>query len=549
MRPRGVVIPTAMFLVLVLFGLITAIHLSVQQNYLVTRHSHGQTRARYLAKAAVAAMVAVLNADASVERLHEGEQNAKIVRTGDESELKSWVVPADVPDVLHVVGVGTTRDGYAERTEAVVRRSSAQGVLFVRLKANDRAITFYYTDGSPTGPGAAWTIVNPIPIELTDANGRVVNLRESRDDTADFVGKVRSSAADQQGNLYAAVARDKGDRVVRYNIKTQAWELLPDIPAQAYDRNGQMEVAVSTPAELSMLASDGQNRLYTVRPRDGADTVLMLDQNPTDGSKPRWRPLPVVMISGETNEVMGAMQDLAADSRGRLYARIPGRAEDTIVQYVPTDDYASGVWRSLLSPRKYCAVDKRSGTLEDIYFEKQVPADLSYLSVSPQGDLYAVYTQDGLDTVFRRRSSASSGDADWKLLSPPERVYYDLDGSVQREEGLVQRLRQSAVDANGRLYVRWDRKSRNKKVDSVFLYASPREAVLPNKSSLRETPELSLLPALERKRWESNGVGSPPAPTLHIGDEDKVVREVPDLIGGGRPNESGAPVYELVGSY
>lgn len=580
MRARGVVIPTAMFLVLVLFGLITAIHMSVQQNFRVTQHGHGQTRARYLAKAAVQSMVAALNSDASLERLHEGEQNAKVTHAADEAELRAWIVVSDVPGVLWVVGQGTTRDGYTERAQGVVRRFTSQGLLYARLKANDRAITFFSIDGaqaaSGQGSGGAgtapqWTMAQPIPTQLAEANGDLADLRENKDDKGDYVGKVRSSAADQQGGLYAVVARDKGDRIVRYDLATKQWTLLPNIPDEVYGRNGKPQTArPDDDVRLEQLASNGSNLLYAVRAHDGVDTVLVYNQNRNDASDASgppegWSLLPPVKVNGK--EAQGGLQELVADASGRLYARIPESDKDTVVQYDPVRAQRSAdhAWKTVNLPRTWLeeqmgeSVNWEGDELEawQAFFNVRLsepPPNLTYFSASPQGELYAVYSKDGIDTMFRGREKtkkgAGGGDTgvklNWKMLDPPRKSYYNLDGERVDDSGLSARLRQTAVDANGRLYVRNDRRAVHDKADALFVYPKPRELVVSASGEGTVNPDLSLLPALERKRWRRNN--GKDGPTVHEGELD-VVMEVPDLIGGGRPNDSGVPEYTVVDTY
>lgn len=568
MRRRGVVIPTAMFLVLVLFALITAIHMSVQRSFQVTKHGHGQTRARYLARAAVQSMVAALNADASVETAHKGEQNAKVVPAPDGSALKAWVVADEASDVLHVVGTSTTPDGYSDRAQAVVRRYKSKGLLYVRLKPNDHAVTFFWKDGAQpnhvaeTGNAnpSAWAMINPIPTRLADDADQIVDLRENRDDNGDFVSKVRGTAADHQGRLYVAVARDKGDRVVRYEGTTKQWTLLPDLPVEAYGENGNLQPRKG-PARLELMASDGNNLLYTVRSVDDVDTVLAFDH-----SSQTWRHLPAVR-ENDDGEARGNLQDLAADGRGHVYARKPQQGkEDLLLEFTPSDTDTSspteikGTWRSVRSPRTHFtkSADENSSGSDDgvtAYFTLGTPPNLDYLSASPQGDLYAVYSKDGLDTLFRspapkveRRDSRRT----WSMLAPPTRSYHDLSGERVDDDGLALRLRHTAFDARSQLYVRWDRNEEKKRPDALFVYENPNKAKVTidyddGGATSPVDPRLHLLPPMDRCRWKKQAGAD--GPEKYIGDPQKIVKEAPDLIGGGTPNDSGGAEYDIVGTY
>jgi hypothetical protein len=254
----------------------------------------------------------------------------------------------------------------------------------------------------------------------------------------------------------------------------------------------------------------------------------------------------------------GSAEDITADRKGNVYVRFPvDDHPDTIYMF----DVASSSWKYLPpAPRKYYVTDSfnfggeqfRFLSLEDAGYRK-FASNLVNLSADPDGILYARYSRDGLDTIFKftpgPKPAAWSRAGDyrnpwasdptivggtWLPLQPPPRIYYDRDGVKHVETISTRRvidpftglprmiytvgavagdLRRTSVDKRGGYLAQWPI---DNKPDTLFRFDI-------------KTRRWDVEKPIRQKRFRPNNSTK----ILEPVDDDKFVSEFKSLGGGG----------------
>lgn len=540
----GMVVPVALFVVLMLFSLVTAMHLLVRHNFQTTRWGHAKTQARFLAKAAVNRMLDKLNANAggSFENEHKSEQTA-VIEQAPGGTLREWVTDTNQANVILVMGRGTVDGGISETSgQTVLKKPLTNGTVFVRpwgaTVGAGRACTLFSISEDRLKSGNAtqddWTMVPAVPNELTDAAGKPYDNRRTEGEKADYANQVGSITADYQGNLFA-VRRRAGalnDHVLKYSTESQKWTPLPDVPPVYYTGKGEkVDDKVNIHPRLSDLASDGENRLFARWSRAGIDTVYALDMK--DGGA-QWQVLPPVpRYSVDSNgnpqersrvDFVGNLRDYTADPSGTLYARWPREGVDTVYACTPSSDGKYTEWSALPpAPRAYYQRRRNpeSGEMEVQLIEKdpKVAYNLTGLSVDRNGLVSAIFNRAGIDTVYQYDPSKKA----WNVLPcvPRDFVKNAEDAVVVEDEDAGStNLKQMATDSNNNVYATWRRYG----VDTIFRYDS-------------EARKYSMLPTIPRKYWKNKKAdnGDPVVEDLsNRHDNSGVMQNVMEIAGGGK---------------
>lgn len=534
---RGIVIPTALFAVLAIFALVTAIHLMVTQNFQVTRYGHVKTQARYLAHTACQIGLQQLNEDPTFEGNHRGE-GSRLVTPFPDGTAETWVEATTDPNVVLVRGRGTTETGFAAAMGLTVRKKQPLvGDVFARPTGSG-ATTFFSIGADRLASGTAapgdWQPLPPVPNVFYDRAGNVVDNRESASTHDDYARNVAWAAADNRGNLYAVHPRTSGDTVLKLSADTRTWGLLPAVPASYYKADGTLVERDATAHRLTDMASDGGNRLFVRYAREGIDTIFTLDQS---ASAPAWKPLPptpavVYDAHGKGRLVpdrfAGSLTSLASDSDGVLYARQPRDGVDTLYRI---DAAHGGAWEALpAAPRAYYA--RTAGGVQLIQDGANAAHNLKGLSVgSDDKALYAVFSRDGIDTLLKYELGAKQ----WSVLPAVPADYLRNARSDTYGSGAshaATNVVETAADGDSHLYVRWNREG----VDSLFGYDL-------------HTQTYRMLPAVPNQRWKPTG----PTPTLVDNTErsgnGRIQANIAEIAGGGRPDPAGRMRYVRTGSF
>ncbi|MBM3462531.1 MAG: hypothetical protein FJX76_10565 [Armatimonadetes bacterium] len=538
MSPRGLVLPTALFAVLCIYALITAVQLTVSQNYQVTRQGHDKTRARYLAHAACQLVLKGLNEDAGFEAAHKGF-DARLVTPMEGGRLESWVEPTDKTDVILVRGLGTLDNGASQPFGLTVRkRPIVAGRVYTRPGVSN-ATTFYGIAAERLTSGAAtpedWQPVPPVPNTYYDSKGNVVDGTSDESTRNDFTAFARWVAADTRGNLFAIRYReDRPDTVLKLDGTTQKWSLLPPVPNSRYSSAGTLIPTTTTASALTDLVSDGDNRLYVRNGKDGIDTVWTMDLSATT---PSWSALPPTPLHNVDrygnstpvpNRFVGNLRDFSAAPDGTLFARHSREGVDALYKY-------DGRW-SLLPPTPKTYYRRVRDPLTGQYMLEAVQSEdglaaynLKGLSSNRDSELYAVFSRDGIDTIYKYDGSK------WEVLPPAPAIFLQnaaletTGGTSTQGAGNVT---ESAVDGAGNLYVRWVREG----VDSLFMYSPDRGRYW-------------LVPPIPNRQWSKRG----PSPTLldysdRTGNQG-ILPNLYELTGGGKRDPAGRWRYTPKGTF
>ncbi len=587
---RGVAIPTALFIVLLLFGLVTAIQLLTTENLRVTRYGHAKTRASYRARSTADKILFALRYEgppannpvkddflkADDTPLPVSQLLATLKTCGPDNQIKVKLDDSfgraylrtspdpETPGLLLLTATGRDNEQSQQTVVAIEERPKIEGLLFARIGEGLAAqASTYYWYGPSTN---TWTKTRPVPhtyyqkkagpsdeVELKSGEAVSGNRKFARD--------VRYPAADDEGHLFAVMRRTGSkqiDTVVRYDVATDEWKLLHCVPRHCYKQDDAETASLITPAappRLKEMASNGSDVLYVRNIRaDRPDTIFAVDPRGANPQVNDWTTLPaarkfVYDRLGKRELKNGFVQnltDMGADKAGNLYARWPRESIDTIYRY----DRASGTWGTVAPPprrrwvlrridgrRQYELVNVTRGDGTELAAQ-----NMRYLQVSRKtGKLYAIFNREGIDTIYEGTITRNVGQpiaspdafkVAWNVLSPAPRQFYRQNGEELEENDplLVPNVRQSTLDSDGNLYLRWSREG----VDSLFGYDTENQRVTTLIDPLQPVlpAEIRLLAPPPNDYF--NRHNDPPAPALVSRPRDNALNIV-DLAGGGRP--------------
>ncbi|MBI3926121.1 MAG: hypothetical protein HY319_11310 [Armatimonadetes bacterium] len=466
-------IPTALFLVLVLFGLITAIQLQSTQNLKVTRQGHGRTQALFLARAV---------ADFSLQRLQtqggfydqvfekELELSPEALPSLGEipagAELTVTLAPSPTdPDLLYLTGLVSLPGIKAQEFTRVLVRRAVTGNVFAK-RGGDIGITIFIrpADTSEAGP-AQWTMLPPLPNRFYAKTGAGMVLQDKTLDgnpDNDFAAaqKVVGLAGDSKGNLYAIYKRDGPDTVFKLDTTAEPltpddWKPLPPVPDQYYKADGTLMVDTY------------------------ADQNTALD-SPVD---------PEVPLEGEdppevSAEAADRLKELATDGEDRLFARFARKDEAIDTLYMLDQDTTrnpGGKWVVLPpTPKSHYAMV--GGTIKLTTPWTTPPStglafNLKDLAADGNGNLFARFPRDDIDTIYKFEPGSDFKDPDnWKVMPEIPRLYYERvkDGGVPDLKPFsvngkyAQNLKGLSVNSRGELFAVYNREG----VDTLFGFHS-----------------------------------------------------------------------------
>lgn len=475
-------IVTALFVVMVLYAMVTITVGQAQMNQHLTREAHLKVQAHFLANAALQLFLKQLNETPGWEAAHVGEAQADepAFETG---QVKVWIDPIDT-ERLRVKARADVGGVVVTSTSVVKKRHPVDEMTFARKEINNNPDGIYRR----VGKNGLWENLPPPPATYwtgDPSSGYTPETATYGGGEPKYVDKLLEVEGDADGNLYGIWRRGPADEIVRFvqgeydptlppADQARAWHTLPPVPNIVYNSSGVGYDRGNRPDNLELLAV-GENALFVVNQRDGIDTIFRMDLaalNDADPTNDTWTTLPpmpkrIYKDDGTLKPVdgfAGSAKDITADRYGNVYVRFPvDDHPDTIFKY----DAAGGAWKYLPpAPKKYYVTDSFSILGDEYRFlvledagARKFASNLINLSADPDGILYARFKRDGLDTIFKFTPGAKpaawnrAGDfrnawyrdptiegGTWIPLQPPPRIYYDRDGNKHVESYSTRRV-------------------------------------------------------------------------------------------------------------
>ncbi|MGV8118593.1 MAG: hypothetical protein AB2L14_02405 [Candidatus Xenobiia bacterium LiM19] len=490
-RSSGVVILTALFLVLIIFALVVVIVSMVSQNISFTKYSHMKTKAYYLAKGGVNLALKAMIEDPDSKWDTNYTQSSPYESIEGKDKIQAWAsVSTTSADVLFLHGRGIIN--YASPARI------AQDFVVVLKKASTMPVT--YARRNTWGPdaiyrsegGGSWELITDVPprifwnnsFDRKDKTGEVDPTKSGN--VYKVVNTLRSLCSDNKGNLYGVWVRGGPNTLYRYN-QNDGWKAIKPPKHIFYTTKGERKEQSRPVPNLDELATDGENYLFARYSNPGAalrpDTIYRLDLNSMDTENPTWNVLPPAPKRYYKN-VEGAplvepdgyawnLSSLSCDKTGNLYARFNRYGIDTVYRFpdggldskeVSEKTWEPNDWQYLPAvPRVYYALkDEKYVEVDPVYSdgEPRYAGNIQNLAVTSDGTLYGRYNCLGADTLYRLEVGQKTADEikamkteDWKTVKPTARTYYN-DPTEEEVEGEDEDDIEEAIEEEGDLTVK-----------------------------------------------------------------------------------------------
>ncbi|MDQ7821206.1 MAG: hypothetical protein RDV48_00290 [Candidatus Eremiobacteraeota bacterium] len=483
-RDHGIAIPTALFVVMAIFFLVTATITLVNQNINFTRYTHLKTRAYFLAKGAANRFYKDLAETPSYESAHTGFANAATEQPSPDEQLLAWIEPhPTLSNILYIHGRGVMSPGspqaISQDYELIVNREINCDSITFAVRSLSGPDIIYYKQGS-----SDWVALDPFVKKMYDNNFTYEEATGAR--SGDYASNMRFACGDNKGNLYAVWGRSGPDTIYRYNFTTTppTCDAIKPPSLVTYNSLGEKKVYDRPVDSIDDMITDGKKNLYLRDSRSGVDTIYRLDlnsieSNPADAS---WSVLPPALIKyydyygalhwGTT--YAGNLTDIAASESGGLYARYARDGIDTLYRYKEYQVGAEtkGQWEVLDKvPYKYYRYE--SGKLNLYEPPRTYVGNVSCLSCSADGTLYGRYAREGVDTIYRFSGTRDPGYGNWRkvvkgtwdTIEPPTQDFYasltlppgEFDDGIDTDPDPPPRnnVGRTAIDGEGKLSMKF----------------------------------------------------------------------------------------------
>ncbi len=592
----GIILMTAIFLVLVIFALVVVTVSMVRQNIHFTRYSHLKTQAYFLAKGAVNLALKKMTDDSDSNWDTENTASNPFEISVGNGKLQAWVTQSPVPDVLYVHGRGIV-NRISQDYVVVVKKESVMPVIFAR-RNTPGPDPLYYQEG-----GGAWNLIEAVPPRIYWNNKfqKIDKFTGTAPTDSNYLYKIaphiKEMCSDNRGNLYGSWSKIGPDALYRYS-KENGWQPVKPPGKIFYNANGELQDKQSVPAQwLRDFATDGENYLFARYGKGGPDTIYRLDIKNLDTENPKWEVLPPAPCRYYQNKEGTPLKEpdgyannfssLCADKNGNLYARYNRDGLDTVYRFPEGLKEATKVgnvgqvgtsadWQ-WLPP-----IPKTYYRLENDQYVEYTPSDqyagnISALSTTPDGTLFGRFNKPGIDTLYRldvgQKTAAELYSTDWQTVKPANFSYYDENLEDPENEdppdsndddppedpddlkedkdafNANQNFKETTMDSDGLLYMR-----------SSVPYHPDSIRTFNNKSFIPgETPEYSILRPMLSQRYrfeeyvnnQNQTVKGFHWVTLERKNSDGVLckrREqvINEIAGGGKTGAAGKSIYVVI---
>lgn len=464
----GVVVPTALFVAMIVLLLSTSLIATVSYNFGMSRRSVEETEFRYLSFAAVNEMISDLNnlEDQLDPEAFTKNQPRRVLLHGRVTE--SWVEPIDGSTDRVFVVAKTFRPG--QGNPIVVKRLAnfklntlARAYTNVTDTNKDSPDPIYFSDASNSG---AWDRLPDLPRQRYSPSG-TIELKQG-----ELAGSIPYVAGSPDGSLYALYAPtldgwdDQASTAIFLGFipMTLPWG---DFALNTMVNGTQQGLTVGDMVPVAQVLV-GHVKDVTV-----SKGALMLKYSHDSG---QWTALPPVeeatLVNGKFEvdsgnyHVQGVAGPLAAYDGG-LTAPIYRRGQDSIYQY--SDE--SGDWKVLTPPGTdvmHLAADSVGKTY--VQTGDLQPVGIKYLLDILLKNLLDIYPNTSTSALYKQ------DDEGWAPISNPPARFFDKSGNLVQSSYKGSRgpfLGGMVGGEEGELYV-VNRPSSAHLVDTIYKYSNER---------------------------------------------------------------------------
>jgi hypothetical protein len=477
-RPRGTIILTALFLVIVMFGLVSATVIKVRFVQGMTKDQVDKAQAVYLAKAGLNLGLARLNNGESIptgvpKSFPLGDDSVEIVQEPQAgTDLVYLVATAKTPKHTHTARL-VVRVEEGDFEGAVFARGSRTGSIFV---PDDKTDSLYIKEGS----GSTWSSLEPPPRVRYAVDPLDPSKYTETTDPAKYPENLQNLEATENGQLFATYKRDGGelDTVYKYDLSTKTWGHLLPTPTYNFDAAGNPTSQRTDYSEdLESMASNGDSDLYVKGKSSAKDHDVIYHYSIKDD---KWEePLPrpqnfTLDAKGNVTGTSGFVKDLkhlSVDGDGNVYA-VQDRTtfagtKGTILKFDGT------AWKPVPPPDKVVFSGDSFTPIKVAGYADHI----NQIAVNQSGEIFArgVNPSSSPDTLYHFTNGG------WSVIPPPRQVDFHQSGSKFIDNTPAKDYSDMTVDSEGKLYLREHRENKGSKIrfDTVYVYTEGEFSYLP----------------------------------------------------------------------
>lgn len=472
-KRKGVAVPTALLVVMLLFALGTVVHRQTTLSMRVGKHSEERLQARLMAQSAAALALERLNQDPAFEQqLLEGFQ---VLEESGRRRLEARLEASATPGVLLLSGRGSFqgRGRHTHEVFTTVRRQDADDHLFA-LDRDNRTL-YHLPSGWSSSASPSWDTLPAPPTVSYAALDQLVN--DGRE------GRTQALTADRRGHLYLGQKGRESALVLRYSTDGRDWTPLPALPDYSLDDRGQISFDGEPLRKIEQIATNGDGVLFVSSNRA---VMFLADESATDWQS--WKLLPPLPEFDEMEPDLDDLQkhfhDLVSDGQDHLYVRRHKRVYRLDSRRY-LQDHPQGVNPSGTADPAQVAYWE---ALEMPLGSDGRPLDVRGLSATREGSLY-LFEKLHHDSDVDRYYSYDPEQNSWSSREIPRIEYVDSQNgqpvSAPGYRNHHYRVDELAVSGSGSFYLR-----RKKSRTPLFEFRQGSYRTLPELTSGEQPEEL-----------------------------------------------------------
>jgi len=529
MRPRGIALVSAMFIVMVVYFLVSLTLADLRNDLGILQHAHRSTQAHYLAQAAVNRALDQLSGphgsdweqaytwaqpDAGPSQMPPPDRRCVTREEPGGPACYAWIQTTHDPNLFYLCGA-VEMGGLREFVRCSCwRRAKTSGAVFA-LETNGLLqpdSLYRYSEGK-------WETLPPAPRLHWNGSDPAVVLQGGHPVLAKT---LLYPSGDPSGNVYAMGLNPV--TLYRFDGRRNLWQIMPPLPGVDNILEVDFRGLAAGPDRLYVALRDG---IYSLADPGRAATTYEADGSWTRGDESLgWQPIPspdlaffgpqgLRRLGGVATRTAG----MTADGRDRLCVHIPiPLIGDTLARFDPV----GSEW-SYIPPPPSRGYEIQHGLVRVVDLPIG-PQNLTVPASDAQGNVYVVSQPPRLSgrpaTPYRFAPHDQVVDSvlqgEWTLL-PPTRV-------TGEESALAPSQNMLAVDSDGHLVSKYTRGFLNGDNSLFSLSTLDRESEQPQE-----------LPTIPRQR----AVPDDSAQGYHFENVSGPLELLPFLGAGGKPKGDG----------
>ena len=440
MGKRGIVIPTALFLVLVTFLAATILAARADMDLRVGQYEDRKIALQAVARGASAQALTLLNQD---DNWKDHDRDNPVSFGGDPIVSSGWAEQdPNNPLIYHVFGKAEMKgqsENFELSSQVTLRRPDTEGLVFTNAPVRGQNVpsSLFYKRRYDQ----EWTILPPVPAQHYDEN-----MQLQVDDTK-LAGSLVNLGANSNGELFTFYSPG-------YDADGGLGNTYRRIFHRSFEQGDYLRLYTSIENYTESLGQSLQERVF------GGGVLLQYDIENED-----WRALPPIPDVAFSNDVAYVEPDepytggigAIEVTNEHVLAALHKKGSDGLL-VLDLNNEAAG-WDVIQPPpnRTYDSngsIQNAPGLLDQV----------GQAEFDNQGTLVASWTTKGSSdkSIFRKEENQ-----DWELLRPPPRGQFDAGGNWVPIGGLAQDFGHLDVTSDGKIFVLWNPTQHGEDLDYV----------------------------------------------------------------------------------